>query len=569
MPDFGETRNRLPKIHRTGAKAFQPSRRIKPTFHDMKTNSEISEQNSCIYAKNTSLRWMITAVVVMPLVSSLITTSHAQNDQEKRSFMFERFEHVGLVDKEIPEFHKRDQVTDTQGRSIKGQWIAIDRKNNKVKFRRTDGKEYDIDMANLAPQDRRYAELETGYFWQMDPPPTPIDIIKEDILAFDSMDATHIHLRCVNPNDPSILYVPKFQLNMLTSRDRALIKEKTGKDVPILPRPKPDGSTFGWKYPRPVFGHQVPKFTPSYFSATLGLMHQTFSLQEMVDSVRARTLTSAFIHEFFQFKWDEAEPEKKLGTKPLADILKILGETPSPEVETKSIKPKIAELKLSPYEEKVPRDPAQPLRFIRGDRSILSQPGIPIDGELQAYQFIAQFLRLSANQPRIPLATLLENTKQSFTGVGHIIDGRQTDVPPEQRRKFYMNHDILPGIEKTHGYKGWRVFVPLYQTQSRAEGLELEFIHQWTLELIRQHIRKGSPVYARMNAYNQEMRNNGTQLVIIGFKAEKGKPLMFETIGIKGSLSGGDTNIGEYQVTEAFIPESEVATSTVTFLEVP
>lgn len=497
-------------------------------------------------------------------------TSNAETEIENRAVMFERTDRVNLAEKEIPDFHRRTEITDSQNRLIKGEWIAIDRKNQTVKFRRSDGKEFDLALANLAPHDRAYAELETGHLWQIDPLPTPLDIIKEDIRAFVSMDETHIHLRCVLPSDPSTDYVPKFPINLLTDRDRELIKEKTGREVPILPRPAPDRASQAWKYPKAHFGHEVPKFTPSYYPATLRLMKQAYTPREMVDAVRTRTMTAAFIHELDKLQYDEAEPGKKAGKKSLAEILRIIGEKPSPLTEEKSLKADITRLKLAMYEEKVPRDPAEPERFKRDGRSIFAQPGVPIDAELQAFQFIAQYLRLNSNQPRIPLATLLENTTQKYTGIGYTSGEKKITFPTEQRRKFYTSHEILPGIEKTYGHRGWRIFTPeRFRNYYKPGEAMQDLFDQLTVELIRHHIRIGIPVYARQKSENPANLHHGIQLVITGFKAEAGKPLMFEAIAIKGSLWGSDPYTGEYQITETTVAETEVDALTAVFLEKP
>lgn len=523
-----------------------------------------------------STRWISSVLLALPIASILITSSNAETEEEKRCVMFERAEHVNLAEKEIPEFHKRNEITDTQKRTIKGEWVSIDRKNKTVKFRRADGKAFELAMANLATHDRRYAELESGYLWQIDPMPTPVDIIKEDILAFVSMDDTYIHLRCVHPNDPSRPYVPKLEINLLTDRDRARIKAATGRDIIVLPRPEPDGSSRAWKYPRPLFGHRVPEFKASYYKAILQLMMKTYSPEDVVDALRTRTLNSAFIHEFNRDQFEEAEPEKKTGTKSLAEILKIIGEVPSPATEEKSIRQDIAKFKLALYEEKTPRDPAEPKRFIRGERSILAQPGVPIDGQLQAIHYICQYMRLASNQPRIPLATLLENTTQKFSGVDHRVGELEVTYPVEQRRKFYDSQDILAGIEKTFGFKSWTIFIPEkhrnnYKYHNHTKPHEaLQGLHdQLTFELIRQHIRDGKPVYAHKNAVKGEHRSHGTQLVITGFKAEAGKPLVFEAIALKGSISGHDPETGEYQIAETSVPQSEVNTMTAIFIEIP
>ncbi len=517
-----------------------------------------------------SLKSIPSLVLAVSLFSIWIGTSSAENEEEKRALMFERSDFVNLADKEVPEFHKREEITDKQGRAIEGEWVAIDRKSQKVKFRRTDGKEFDIGMAVLAPQDRRYAELETGYLWQIDPLPTPVDLIKEEIIAFDSMDDTHIRLRCVFPNDASVDYAPKFQINLLTDNDRAKIKAKTGREFVILPRPEPDRASPGWKYPSPLFGREVPMFSESYYPGTLKLMFQTYSAHEIVDAVRTHTMNSAFIHEYNQLTFDEAEPEKKAGTKSLTEILEIIGEVPSPNVEEKSIKPIIAKFKLALYEEKVPRDPAEPLRIIRGDRSVLSQPGVPIDGELQAFFYMSQTLHLKSNKAKIPLEALLVNTPYRFSGVGHTINDKNINYPPEQRRKFYWSGAIQPGIEKTFGFKSWQVFFPEKMRNYLRPGQAMrDFFDQLNIELIRHHIRNGMPVYARKKTEESEHIGHGTQLIITGFKVADGKPLMFEVISIKGSIWDSDPDTGEYQISETMIPYSELDTVSVTYLEIP
>lgn len=489
-------------------------------------------------------------------------------EEDKRAVMFERVDVVEFAEKEIPEFFQRTEITDLKNRSIKGKWVSIDRANQKVKFQREDGQEYDIGFDQLSPRDRRYAELETGWLWQIDPLPTPIDLINEDILGFDSMDETHVHLRCVHPNDPSIPYVPKFQINLLTAKDRALIKEKTGREIKVLPRPEPDGNRRAWNYPKALFGHQVPKFSEGYYPATMRLMRKTYSPEEMVDAVRTRTMNSSFIHEYYEQKHEEAEPKKKTGTKSLAEVLVILGKAPSPVNEEKSIKPIFKKLNVEIYEEKVPRDPAEPERFERNGRSVLAQPGVPIDGELQAYFFIAQYMRLATGKPRIPLASQLDNTPYRFTGVDYTTAGQKIEFTAEQRRKHYHTSDILPGIEKTFGYKAWKVFSPEKMRSYLKPGEAVRDIYdQINYELIRNHIRKGMPVYGRVK--QGENIHRATQLVITGFKAQRDKPLMIEAIAITGSYWGNDPNVGEYEIAETTIPASELDTLTVTYLELP
>jgi len=96
-----------------------------------------------------------------------------------------------------------------------------------------------------------------------------------------------------------------------------------------------------------------------------------------------------------------------------------------------------------------------------------------------------------------------------------------------------------------------------------------DFFDQLNIELIRQHIRNGIPVYARKKINKTDHRSHGTQYVITGFKAEVDKPLMFEVISIKGSIWDSDPDTGEYQITETMIPESELDTTFVAYLEIP
>lgn len=527
----------------------------------MKSISEHITMTAHHFAKTTIIALLCTTWVSQ--------SSQAQDADDKRAIMFERGDLVNLEGKGIPDLHKRTQITDIQSRSIKGEWIAIDRKSQKVKFRRTDGKEFDISMANLAPSDRRYAELETGILWQLDPPPTEIGIIQEEILGFESMDEKYVHFHVVNVKDPSVPTRRFYRIDQLTEKDRLLIKQKTGRELVVLPNSSPDKNNPGLKHnSRLIFGHEVPEFKASYYPATIELMGKTYSPQEIVDAVRTRTMTGAFIHEYYNSSYEEAQENERNGTKSLAKVLEIIGDVPSPPTEVKSIKPLIAKHKLTLYEEKVPRDPAEPQRFIKGDRSIFAQPGVPIDGELQAIHYMCQFHHLSANKPKVSLVTLLENTKQNFTGMGYTSNGQRFVFPTEQRRKIYHSPDVAEGIEKSHGYTAWKIFVlPRNYHYHRENETLRKFFITLNSELIRKHIRDGKPVYARKAKSKDEEPKHGTQLVITGFKAEQGKPLMLECISIKGSIYGNDSYTGEYEIKETTLLETELDGLSVVFLE--
>ena len=97
----------------------------------------------------------------------------------------------------------------------------------------------------------------------------------------------------------------------------------------------------------------------------------------------------------------------------------------------------------------------------------------------------------------------------------------------------------------------------------------MDFYNQLTIELIRHQIRHGKPVYARKKISETESQINGTQLVITGFKAETGKPLMLEALGIKGSIWANDPETGEYKISETMIPEADLETFIVMFLDEP
>jgi hypothetical protein len=501
-------------------------------------------------------------IAVAILSTSLIVTGLAQPEQEKRAIMFERVDHVSLEGKEIPDLHKRTEITDSQNRSIKGEWVAIDRKNRKVKFRREDGKDFEIGMDNLSSRDRRYAELENGILWQIDNP-DEIGIIREKIIGFESMDEKNVHFYIENSDDPSIPMRKFYRIDQLTDRDRDLIKEQTGRELVVPEKPAVHYNS------SLIFGQPVPKYERRYFVATIGFMGITFTPKEMADSVITRTMTSAFIHEYYNSSYIEAEDREKKNSKPLADVLRIIGEEPSPLTEARSIKPLIAKHKLSLFEEKVPRDPAQPERITKDGRTVYSQPGVPIDGQLQALHFMVQLVRLSSGKPKVALASLLENTNHGITVMTRRKGAGANVVPAaDQRRKIYSTPDVMQGIEKAHGIKPWRIFILDRDLHHhRKEGGLFLFFQQLTGELIRNQIRDGKPVYVRKLSEENAPRTHGTQLVITGYKAEAGKPVMYEAISIKGSTHDNDPYTGEYEVTETTLPETELDCLSAVFLD--
>lgn len=391
------------------------------------------------------------------LVASHIA-SHAAESKEGGKLsvwpMFERTDVVTLHDKQIPDEYKRNRITDSKGRVLEGDWLEIDRKQKIVKFRRKDGKPFDIAFGELCENDRRYAELETGLMWDIgEKPPVPHNliipypkdqhgfppvqialnsftndqIIKAELAGEETVRVTVKH---VSPSKKeSTETTTDLPIEYLTTSDRETIKKATNIDVPVIPRPAwtkenskywvswdpkeyADGVRgrgriqYQFYEPMPVFRPEhtisfMKRQMPVFITAWSG-MNKQFTLDEIYDHLRVETLTSDFIYKYSAYLHQQKQQDnRRAPKKSLPEIMQMLADA-EPTKERVSLKPKIDQLKVKPFEEKTPTE-------LPGKTKVGEANGLPLDGRLQGYFYIAQYLHVSKGKAKESLVNLLSN----------------------------------------------------------------------------------------------------------------------------------------------------------------
>ncbi len=488
-----------------------------------------------------------------------------EDDQSKVWPMFRRMDVVTLHDKQIPDEYKRYRITDSKGRVLEGEWLEIDRKNKIVKFRRTGGKEFDIPFAELCEIDRRYAELETGYLWDIGetPPvphnliiPTPKDhldfppeqivinsftndqIIKAEMVGEETVRVTVKH---VSPTKKeSTETATDLPVKYLTASDRDMIKKATNLEVPVVARPAwtkenykywvswdpkeyTDGKRgrgriqYHFYEPTPVFRPEqtftfMNRPMPVFVTAWGGMTKQ-YSTDEIYDHLRVKTLTSDFIYKYSDYLRQQKQQGSRCAAyKSLQQVMEMLVDA-EPTKERVSLKAKIDKSAVKLFEEQTPTE-------LPGKPKVGEPNGPPLDGRLQGYLYIAQYLHVSKGKAKIPLADFLSNMEIRQIGRG---DGRAGFLS-------FDEDEIHKSLEKTFGLKAWSV-PGLYSGRQNRNLEDFNKLLSW--KIVRQQIRNSQPVIV--------FKNEG-YAIITGFTTEPGKETTYDAYMLDGASTLGNMN---------------------------
>lgn len=492
------------------------------------------------------MKTTIIAFLTVLIGVSLEVSARSKEDIERFGWpMFKRTDIVTLHDKQIPDEYKRTSITDTKGRILKGDWLEIDRKSKVVKFRRTDGKEFEIAFADLCERDRRYAELETGYAWNIgEKPPVPKNLIffhpkdqtirspinvvintitKDEISTAELVgkDTVRVTVKYGKPRTEELTKTTDLPVNLLTENDRAVIKAATNLEVPVLPRPAWSKENAKYWVDQEVrnengqtvysgiiyhFGEPMPTFKPEHVSGDIPIfttawagMNKQFTPEEIYDHLRVKTLTSDFIYKYCNYQSQITKFKWNL-KRPLAEVMQMLADT-EPTKERVSLKADIKKSGVVLFEEKTPSEEVgKPKHGLNGP---------PLDGKLQAYHFIAQYKSVTSGKAKSPLSALLKNL-----AVMEI--GRQG----EPNFLSFLDFAIYEAIEKTFGFKIWAA---PYFGSGRSEDICKDI---FTWKVIRHHLRHNQPVFVG--------QNNG-YAILIGFTTEPGKEATYDAIMLDGA----------------------------------
>lgn len=512
---------------------------------------------------------MKTTIICTALLCSIVAYGDESSESKDRYIwpMFRKADVVPLEGKDIPAAYKRYQITDSQGRSIKGNWLLINRKDQVVKFRRTsDSNEFEIKFDDLGEADRRYAELETGEIWKpLWPDVLPAGTRTSITLAPWGKPRNAEWVRI--DRDAEVVHVidqsgeGSYNFSSLSDEDLAYAKDE---NTPLVAPPSERRKTITIVHKRPpVTGEWLevdpykqkvkfrddsgneryyrfeeldkadreyaenksgtnwprPKFDPSgmnptskgfpAFVSAWGAMTKAYTQKEIFDHLRVRTLTSAFLYEYSAYcikegvdprlayieaqrrkagsiTTKEDSPPKKNVTS-LDVIMNMLAKA-EPPTERVSLKAAIEKSQIKLYEEPTPFDP--PAEFVEG------KPNFPPrDANLHAMQFIAQYMRVSADKSKIPFAELYEKITPRLGG----------------DKKRYVYHvfddaDIVEAIEKTYGV----------QLRNIPNHVPCEVIQQ---KMTRHLLRNNQPVYTKYKT---------GYAVITGFSTHENKETTYE-----------------------------------------
>jgi len=495
------------------------------------------------------MKTTIVALFTVLIGVSLEVSARSKEDIERFGWpMFKRTDIVTLHDKQIPDEYKRNKIIDAKGRVLKGEWLEINRKSKVVKFRRTDGKEFDIAFTDLCERDRRYAELETGYAWNIGekPPvpknliyfhpkdqtiPSPIKVVintipKDEISAAEMVgkDTVRVTVKYGKPRSEELTKTTDLPVNLLTENDRAVIKAATNLEVPVLPRPAwskenakywvdqeikiENGQTvysgiiYHFVEPMPVFKpDHVARDIPIFTTAWAG-MNEQFTPEEIYDHIRVRTLTSDFIYKYCNYQ-SQIKGNQSRTTKPLAEVMQMLADA-EPTKERVSLKADIQKSGVRLFEEKTPREEVGKPKFDGPNDP-------PMDGELQAYHFIAQYKSVTSGKPKIPFENTFKNSSpmlvSTINGPGHL--------------EFVGNR--AGAVGKTFAFKIWAA--PYFGS---ADSVDI-----FKSKVIRHHIRHNQPVFVG--------QNNGFA-ILTGFTIEPGKEATYDAIMLDGPKSGSQVS---------------------------
>jgi hypothetical protein len=398
-----------------------------------------------------------TITCILAAICSCLTYAQKPDSKTAPWPMFQRPDVVTLSGKEIPDAYKRTKITDSQGRVLVGEWLSIDTKTQKVKFRRSsDGEEFDIAFASLSTEDRFYAELETGSQW----------------------DLGEAAKRFPHPFDP---------------------KEPLFKNRSIAP----SGVVYA------AFNSLLNTYTP----------------EEVLRHLQARTLTSSFVYEYdneWRGNYGREDTKMYFGSaahaRNLAEIVPTL--SLSEQDGNVSLKARIDKFGLALYEERSPKEPKE---YALEDYA----------GQLpQAAHFVAQYIRLSNGKEKLPYMTLIQaNTR-----------GYATPFHNEAKENIYT------ALEKAHQVKvWWHPKVLYYVNEDRSDSEEF---HRMMMQLLtRQHIRNNKPVVVTLvrpnwpgDDYVPPADAKEGYAVIIGYSLENGKAT-YETLVLYGPTYPGSMNL--------------------------
>jgi hypothetical protein len=474
--------------------------------------------------------------------------------------MFKRTDVVTLHDKQIPDEYKRNRITDTKGRVLEGDWLEIDRKQKIVKFRRKDGNQFDIAFGDLCANDRRYAELETGYQWntgekppvphnliipspkdRLDQPPEQIalnafandHIIAAKMIGEETVQVTVKHDKPKATGETST--TTDLPVKYLTASDREMIKNATNLDVPVIARPAwtkenskywvswenvplADGRT-GRSRIQYQFYEPMPTFKPEHVAGRIPMfitvwaqMNAQYSLEEIYDHLRVKTLTSDFIFKFCNYRQqlnlNERRSDKPKNEKTLAEVMKMLADV-EPTQEKVSLTAKIEKSGLKLFDEKTPSEEVGKPKFGNAN-------SLPLDGHLQSYYFIAQYLNLANGKPKVPFANFFGNV--TTRPIGRSGGGATGFL------SFDMD-EVYKRIEKTFGIKPWSI--PNFDNGWQKRNLR-EFHDLLAWKLIRYHLRHNQPVFV----YHEK-----GYAILTGYTIEPGKETTYEAIMLDGARS--------------------------------
>ncbi len=300
--------------------------------------------------------------------------------------------------------------------------------------------------------------------------------------------------------------------------------------------------------------HEKP-IAYTYMRAWIDKLQASYTPEEILDHLRCRTITSAFVYEFEDdfFKANpKAEPElryARLKNIELRSWKTVMLPPPSATElnpnERVSLKANIQKLGIRPFEETI--EPGV-------NRNTKKPMMSPADGLLQAWLFAVNYKALTQGKSKLKLSEVLkksESLNHSWLYESYYLDGLE---------------EI---ISTNYGWKKWTLWSPQIDTDDNRNkrwlGMRTGPVRLALLrEIAKQRLRDNQLTVTELrdSEYFKENGSPATNIemifVLTGFTREKGKETTYDGIVIEGSRAhvwdGGPYKI--YQ--KDGVPESQV-----------
>ncbi|MBT8036817.1 MAG: hypothetical protein KJO21_04660 [Verrucomicrobiae bacterium] len=276
------------------------------------------------------------------------------------------------------------------------------------------------------------------------------------------------------------------------------------------------------------------------FDLALNQFLKAYTAEEIFNHLQVRTLNTAFIHEYLDWKSNNEEPASKIfdakHIRNIAEIMPQLGV--EPQTESISLKQRIDKTGLKPYEEKAPNKPL--------GQEKKQGHGQPIDGKMQAYHFVAQYIGMSKGRPKVRYLDFLRESLESNSQTYQIRPGFYS---------YDWHGRPLEAVKKSHQAKYWQAD-PVISIFYNDRYNFRDYLNE---RITRQFLRTNKPVVIHLKnpgVFGTPPDAQEGHAIVTGFSRKHGKTT-YEAIIINGPAYLGSKLYPPFRVSykESIKPE--------------